>query len=358
MVIALCVVAASLLSAGLATPARAGARRLGLMAIPDERRAHRAPTPLVGPWVILAAMIVAVPALVALDGVGRREVVVLGAAAALCLVGAIDDRRPLTVIEKLGAQATICAIAVAAGIHPDAVTLPGLGAIDLGALGWIFALAWLVAVMNIINLIDGLDGLAGGVVAISAVVLAILAASLGAVSGAVILAAAAGACIGFLPGNLRGRAFLGDSGALALGFLLGAAALGAPAKTAAAISLIPIALWALPFLDALAVVAWRLHLRRSPWAADRNHLHHRLLRAGASPRRVVLVIYAWTLCAGAFAVSLTLWPYQQHTQLWAQAIWASALLVSAVWLIVGPRWRLGSRLLGRRSQAPAGAPPA
>lgn len=359
LVVAVCVLLACLVSLRLAGPARSWARRLGLVAIPDERRAHPAPTALVGPWVILAVIIVAIPALVALDGLGQREAVVLAGAAALCLVGAIDDRRPLTAKAKLGAQSAICAIAVVAGIRPDAVTLPLIGAVDLGLLGAILAFIWLVAVVNIVNLLDGLDGLAGGVVAICALVLAILAASVGALSGAVILAATAGACVGFLPGNLRGRAFLGDAGALALGFLLAAGALGAPAKTAAAISLIPIALLVLPILDTLAVIAWRLRLRRAPWSADRSHLHHRLLRAGASPRRVVLLICAWTLCAGAFAISLTLWPYQRHGHAWAHVLWASALLGSAIWLIAGPRWRrLTALWLRRRSRATTEAPPA
>ena len=137
-------------------------------------------------------------------------------------VGAIDDFRGLAPVPKLAGQVAAASVPVAFGVWIDHFTLPFLGAVDLPAwIGVPLTVVWIVAVMNMVNFLDGMDGLAAGVCAISGITFAILALSLGKVDAAILSAIVAGACVGFLRHNFfPARIFMGDSGALVLGFTL------------------------------------------------------------------------------------------------------------------------------------------
>jgi UDP-GlcNAc:undecaprenyl-phosphate/decaprenyl-phosphate GlcNAc-1-phosphate transferase len=163
----------------------------------------------------------------------------------------------------------------------------------------------IVAVMNMVNFLDGMDGLAAGVCAISAGSFCLIDLSLGRPSAAILTAIVFGGCLGFLRHNFYpARIFMGDSGALLLGFTLAAVSVQGLLKTAALASLVlPLLVLAVPLLDTSFVVAKRIKHGRPIYIADRAHLHHRFEDIGFSHRRAVVYLYGWcaTLALAALA---------------------------------------------------------
>ena len=209
--------------------------------------------------------------------------ILLGAAVA-CVVGAIDDFRGLAPVPKLAGQVLAAAIPTAFGVWIDHFTLPFLGAVDVPPwIGVPLTIVWIVAVMNMVNFLDGMDGLAAGVCAISGVTFAVIALSLGKVDAAVLSAIVAGACIGFLRHNFfPARIFMGDSGALVLGFTLASVSVAGLLKTASTVVLfLPLLVLAVPIIDTSFVVLKRLKYRqpistRRPLAPPPPLHQHRL----------------------------------------------------------------------------------
>jgi UDP-GlcNAc:undecaprenyl-phosphate/decaprenyl-phosphate GlcNAc-1-phosphate transferase len=158
--------------------------------------------------------------------------------------------------------------------------------------------------MNMVNFLDGMDGLAAGVCGIAGVTYAILALSLGKPDPAILSAIVAGACLGFLRHNFfPARIFMGDSGALCLGFILAAVSIQGLLKTASTVVLVlPLLVLAVPILDTSFVVARRLKHNRPIYTADRSHLHHRFLNIGFSQRRAALTMWLW--CASLAGAAL------------------------------------------------------
>src|SRR5262245_13277386 len=215
----------------LLTPAVGGmARLLGVVDEPDRRRLNRRPIPRLGGIAIFLGILV--PALAFLDLTGEMRGIVIGAAVA-CVVGAVDDFRGLAPLPKLAGQVLAAAIPTAFGVWIDHFTLPFVGAVDLPAwFGIPLTVAWIVAVMNMVNFLDGMDGLAAGVCAIAGASFAVLALSLGKVDAAILSAVVAGACVGFLRHNFfPARIFMGDSGALVLGYTLATVSVAGLLKT-------------------------------------------------------------------------------------------------------------------------------
>ena len=172
---------------------------------------------------------------------------------------------------------------------------------------------WIVAVMNMVNFLDGMDGLAAGVCAIAGLTFAILALSLGRVDAALLSAVVAGACIGFLRHNFfPARIFMGDSGALVLGFTLATVSISGLFKTASTVVLfLPLLVLAVPIIDTSFVVARRLKHGESPFAPDQSHLHFRFLRRGFSQRRAALTMWAWAASLGAAALATRFIPFRE-----------------------------------------------
>jgi len=294
--------AVALLIVVLLTPAVGGmARLLGVVDDPDERRLNRRPIPRLGGLAIFMGILV--PALAFLDLSSEMRGILLGAAVA-CVVGAIDDFRGLAPVPKLAGQVLAGAIPTAFGVWIDHFTLPFLGAVDVPAwIGVPVTILWIVAVMNMVNFLDGLDGLAAGVCAISGVTFAVIALSLGKVDAAVLSAIVAGACVGFLRHNFfPARIFMGDSGALVLGFTLASVSVAGLLKTASTVVL---------FIDTSFVVLKRLKYRQPISAADRSHLHHRFINIGFSQRRAALTMWAWTATLGAAALATRFIPFRE-----------------------------------------------
>src|SRR5205807_8154354 len=204
--------------------------------------------------------------------------------------GAIDDFRGLRPWEKFGGQVAAAVIPVGFGIWIDHFTLPLIGVHGLSAwVGKPLTVVWIVAIMNMVNFLDGLDGLAAGVSAIAGGTFSVIALSLLKPNAAILSAIVLGACLGFLRHNFYpARIFMGDSGALLLGFVLAAISVQGLLKTAGLVTLaFPLIVLAIPILDTSFVVLKRLKYRRPITEADRNHLHHRFVNIGFSQRRAV-----------------------------------------------------------------------
>ncbi len=280
------------------------ARFIGVVDEPGEtRRVHTHPVPRLGGIALLLGIFVPALAFLELDGPYRG--ILLGAAIATT-VGAIDDFRGLPWWGKLGGQVAAGAVAVGFGVTVDRFTFPGFGSQELPE--WAAGAAtivWVVAIMNMVNFLDGMDGLAAGICAIAGSTFAIIGLSLGASEAALLAAIVAGACFGFLHHNFYpARIFMGDSGALLLGFLLATLAIEGLVKTAALATLVlPLLVLAIPIVDTSFVVAKRLKYRQPLYEADRAHLHHRFMNIGFSQKRAVIYMYAWCgiLAAAALA---------------------------------------------------------
>jgi UDP-GlcNAc:undecaprenyl-phosphate GlcNAc-1-phosphate transferase len=296
----------------LLTPAVGGmARLLGAVDRPEGRRLHRRPVPRLGGLAIFLGIVV--PALAFLDLSGEMRGVLLGAAVA-CVVGAIDDFRGLAPAPKLAGQIVAASIPCAFGVWIDHFTFPFLGAVDLPAwLGVPLTVVWIVAVMNMVNFLDGMDGLAAGVCGIAGITFSVLALSLGKGEAAILAAIVAGACIGFLRHNFfPARIFMGDSGALVLGYTLATISVAGLLKTASTIVLfLPLVVLAVPIVDTSFVVAKRLKHGRPIYSADRWHLHHRFVNIGFSQRRAAVTMWAWCGTLGAVALATRFVPFRE-----------------------------------------------
>ncbi len=286
------------------------AHRVGAIDLPRERGLHDTPTPSLGGLAILAGVLAAEVFFLPWSTETRG---ILAGAAAIALIGAVDDAKEggLSPAVKLAGQLAAAAIPVFADVRVENITLPFLDPLDLGNWGIPLTLLGLVAVMNVVNFTDGVDGLAAGVCTIAAITFAVIALSLDRVEAGILAAAVGGACVGFLRHNFHPASiFMGDSGSNLLGLLLGCVAIQGVLKTAAVVALFfPLVILAVPALDATFVVAKRLKYRRPVYSADRWHFHHRFANIGFSATRTVLYLYAWTVSLAALALALRFVPY-------------------------------------------------
>jgi len=325
---------AAFATAALLTPlTKVLAFRTGAVDQPRDRGLSEHTTPLLGGLAILAAVLVA--GWVWLPHT-QRWWDVMGACVLITVVGVADDRWSLHPLIKLGGQVLAAWICVQGGVVVGNVTIPFVGAFDLGSWGQVLTIVGLVAVMNIVNFSDGIDGLAAGVCGIVAVAFAIIAFDLGRNTAGVLAAITAGAALGFLIYNFHpASVFMGDAGSNLLGLLMGVVTVEAAVKTQAVASLIiPLALLAVPFLDTTFVVLKRLKYHRPVYEADAWHFHHRLVAIGFSQRRTVLYLYAWTLLLAGFALALRFIPYTHYVGNDKEIQWGWMLVLIGVAIVV------------------------
>jgi UDP-GlcNAc:undecaprenyl-phosphate GlcNAc-1-phosphate transferase len=347
----------ALLIVVLLTPAVGGmARLLGVVDRPGARRVNRGTVPRLGGLALFFGIFV--PALAFLPLGQETRGLLLGAAVATT-VGAIDDFRGLVWWEKLGGQLVAAAIPTFFGIWVHRFTFPLLGVHQLPEwVGVPLTVLWIVAIMNMVNFLDGLDGLAAGVCAISGATFCLIALSLSRPQPAILAAIVLGACLGFLRHNFYpARIFMGDSGALLLGFTLGALAVQGLLKTAAVATLLfPLLVLAVPILDTSFVVAKRIKYGQPVYAADRTHLHHRFLNIGFSQRRAALTMWAWCgVLAGAALATRFIHPHAHgdwHTgpTIAVAAIGAAALGASIYMVYLLEIVKLANPRIRRREQ--------
>lgn len=270
---------------------RQGAYRLNVLDLPDERKRHAMPTPKTGGLAMAVGMVV--PALLWLPG-DKSLLALLAACAVIVIFGVLDDVYDLNFKIKFGAQILASLIVVLSGaveitslgtLLPEEVVLPFWVAAPLTVLT-------IVGVTNAINLSDGLDGLAGGISLLSFLTLGLLAYQAEQTEVALIAAAICGAIFGFLRFNTYpAQVFMGDTGSQLLGFLGITLALRLTQTVEVYSPLLPILLLGLPVFDTVRVIRERWQKGLSPFAADRNHLHHKLMGFGCSHPEAVFIIY-------------------------------------------------------------------
>ncbi|MCR3956310.1 MAG: undecaprenyl/decaprenyl-phosphate alpha-N-acetylglucosaminyl 1-phosphate transferase [Gudongella sp.] len=281
------------------------APKIGAMDIPkDDRRVHKDPMPLIGGvamyLAIAAGMFVFLPK--------SRDFITIFAGATIILISGLkDDIRGTTPKEKLFYQLLAAAIVIWGGVQVDFVTNPFADGNPILYLSWIgipITLFWIVGITNTLNLIDGLDGLAGGVALISALSFTFVALKLEMDQIAILAALVSGACLGFLPFNFNpAKIFMGDTGALFLGFMLAVISIEGVMKSVATIAmLVPVIILGVPIFDTTFAIFRRLLSGQSIMAADKSHLHHRLLERGFSQKKTVLILYGISGMFGLFAV--------------------------------------------------------
>lgn len=279
------------------------ARRTGFLEYPSERRIHSQPVPLGGGLAIFLSFWLTL----ALTGQWRSELVGLLASSTVILVtGLIDDRRSLRPGAKFLGQLVASLLLIAFDTRIEFVTNPFGGMIYLGLWSIPITLLWLIAITNVVNFIDGLDGLAAGIVAIACAPLVGVALMMDRPFIALLAVVLAGSVTGFLPYNFNpARIMMGDTGALFLGFMLGAVSIEGALKGPTAIALaVPILALGLPIVDTIVVVIRRFRAGRPFYQADQGHVHHRLLALGYTQRQAVVLLYALSGIMGTLALLL------------------------------------------------------
>lgn len=300
-------------SLALTPVARWAAFRLNAVDVPEDRKVHERITPTMGGLAMYASMMMGIGVYLV---IGDKKVssdllgVIIGATI-IVLFGAVDDARGLTPLAKLFGQVMAAGVLVIMGVQIQNLHIPGMAVISLSPeLSVVVSLLWVVAFINIINLIDGLDGLAAGITCITAFSMFYYATQTGVggafVDAALISIVMAGACLGFLRYNFNPASiFMGDSGSMLLGFLLGAVTIQGVLKSIAAAALIvPLMALAIPILDTGMAITRRVRRGRPITHADKEHIHHRLLNMGHSQRQAVVLLYFWTalLCGTSLAL--------------------------------------------------------
>lgn len=289
---------ATALAYGFTWLARYWAPRWGFVDKPDGgRKKHSQATPLLGGVAIYLAFCGTFSAFL---GLGVRSqipgdmlnvAVLIGSGALFCLLGLIDDKRPLRARDKLLLQ-IVAALPYAIWGRPiEAVSLVGIH-LELGPWSLVFAVFWLVSCANIVNLVDGLDGLASSVGLIAMASLAFMLQGGGDAVVSLVALAFAGSVAGFLVHNWPpARIFLGDAGSLTIGFMVGAVSIQAAQKTAAGFMLVfPLVLLSVPILDTAMAILRRKLTGRGIGEADRGHIHHRLQDRGLTKLQTLLAI--------------------------------------------------------------------
>src|ERR687887_180886 len=305
----------------------------------DRPRVHGGrPIPRIGGLAIVIG--IAVPMAVYIRPEGRYLGILLGTLMVAGL-GLIDDIKGINAsVKMVGIVVAALIPVVAFGMTWKTVGLPLIGNFDLGWVAYPLTIFWIAALANLVNLIDGMDSLASGIVAIAAGSFAILAASFVRADAAALAAIVCGATLAFLPYNYHpAKVFMGDTGALALGFLLACVAVQGVLKTAATIALVgPLLVLAVPILDTSFVVAKRLKYKRSPFAPDQNHFYHRFMRIGFSQRRTAAYLHLWALLLAAYALLLRFEPprplghWQLDNTLIAIGV-GIVVLAASVWMV-------------------------
>lgn len=305
---------AVLVAAGLTPAVRTIALALGAVDAPGERRVHTRIIPRLGGVAIGVAFAVAL-FVVARTGILKIPSLtmpgLIGFAAGGVLIffaGIYDDLKSLGAKRKLLAQLGAATLAWFGGARIyEVVNLPFLGSTDIGPVAaYLATVIWILAFTNAINLIDGLDGLAGGVVFFAALTNIVVALITGNDVAIGLNAALAGAVLGFLFYNFNpAKIFMGDTGSLLLGYALSAGALLSSRQKESTLAslLVPIIALGVPLTDTILAMLRRVFERRSIFAADRQHLHHKLLELGLTHRRAVLVLYGCSVALSAIAIA-------------------------------------------------------
>ena len=300
------------------------AKKVGAVDIPkDERRMHKKSMPKFGgPAVILGFIVSTIYLLIVMsmegtinlfdiDQYGKKLLGFFIGIIIISIFCIVDDIKTIKPITKLIGQLLGAIVAVIEGIRIDGITLPFMNFEEIHEItSVIITILWIIIVTNAINLIDGLDGLSSGISVISAVSLLIIFVLNGSsMVSIVLIAALAGALVGFLPFNFSpAKTFIGDTGSNFLGYALSIISILGSAKTyTAAVIVLPLIVLGLPIFDTLMAIIRRIIKGKSIKAvfkADKGHLHHRIVARGYNQKQAVLILYGISAIFGMFAVIL------------------------------------------------------
>jgi UDP-GlcNAc:undecaprenyl-phosphate GlcNAc-1-phosphate transferase len=264
----------------------------------------------------------------------------------ILLLGLLDDRFDLDPITKFAGQALAAGILLIYGVQILWLPINGITTLPTN-IGQLLTILFVMVVINAINFVDGLDGLATGIVMICAASFFAFSYLLAVINGlnragapSLITAVVIGLCLGFLPHNFHpAQIFMGDSGAMFLGLMVSASAITLTGQVdASAITeengssallplLLPFTVLAIPLLDFAMAILRRVKAGRSPFAADREHLHHRIMRFGLTQQRTTIVLYLWT---AMFALPTVIAAF---ASIWIAILAGALIFLTSVWVI-------------------------
>lgn len=276
---------------------------IGAIDTPDNRKVHSKIMPRLGGLAIYIGFVIAVIASLELnlDIIG-----ILVGSAIIVIVGVLDDRYALPPKVKLLGQIAAAAALIPFGIQIEWINNPFGGYFYLDYLSIPVTIFWIISFTNVVNLIDGLDGLAAGVSAIACITVILVSVQMDYFHVAMLTSALAGGIVGFIRYNFNpATIFMGDTGSMFIGYMLGAISTFGAVKTATTVALIvPAIALGLPIMDTAFAIMRRYTNGRPIFQPDKGHLHHRLLAMGLSQRQAVLLMYA---ISGALGVGAVLW---------------------------------------------------
>jgi UDP-GlcNAc:undecaprenyl-phosphate/decaprenyl-phosphate GlcNAc-1-phosphate transferase len=379
----------------LGGPIRALAIRLGLVPDIRERDVHQTPTPRVGGLAMFIGLAAALKVaehfpMLERDVYGESNTMqaLLWGAFLVVVLGMVDDKFELDPLTKFAGQIFAASVMVVKGIQISWLVIPGIGIVAVDpTLSIVLSVFLVLALMNAVNFVDGMDGLAAGISGIAALAsfaycyrLAISYKLTGATAPALIAIVTVGVCLGFLAHNWDpARMFMGDTGSMLLGMLLAATSITImggidPYQLGAGLSgnqvlnqtssvhklvpaylplIMPVSVTLLPIADMVMAVVRRTKAGMSPLAADKGHLHHRMLQIGHSKRRAVLIMYFWSALVAFVTVLFAVTPSRQPI-----VYVAIGMTLVGLVLLLGPRLgdhreRLRNKALrGRAASAP------
>lgn len=311
---------ALIVTALLVPPVRAFATSHGIVDKPSPRRVNKVPVPRMGGLAMYGGFMAAIAAEYVLEATGfwfgpfltgngpNTQVIgiVVGISAVVAL-GVLDDVYSLKAGVKFGGQIVAACIVAFSGTLIMRFHMPFSSEIvSFGNWSYLITVIYLVCFINIINLIDGLDGLAAGISGIAALALFFIVSTLLRTDAALFSIVIVGMCLAFLFYNFYPASiFMGDSGSMMLGLLLGTISLlGAARFASITILLVPIVIAFVPIMDTLGAIIRRTRRHESIAKPDKGHIHHRLLLHGYSQRKVVLLVYLWTAILSVGAVAM------------------------------------------------------
>lgn len=297
--------------------------RIGAVDHPNERKVHKRVMPRLGGLSIVMSFLIGF--LFFLPETWEAWPILIGAVI-ITATGVLDDLMELSPKAKLGGQLLAAVVTVFGGIQLEFITIPFIEErIEFGYLAIPITIIWIVAITNAINLIDGLDGLAAGVTAIALLTISGLAVTMGNPLLALIGLMVFGSTLGFLVFNFYpAKIFMGDTGALFLGYMISVLSIMGLFKNVAIFSLIvPIIILGVPILDTVFAIIRRIVQKKPISAPDKFHLHHCLLRLGFTHRQTVILIYAMSAMFSIMAILFT-----------RATIWGSTIIILLLLLIV------------------------
>ena len=283
-------------------------KKEGLVDVPNERKIHTKPISRIGGVAIWASTMLTFLCLVFMSYYPYGSLLsgILLGSSLMFLLGLTDDIYGLGAKFKLFIQVAIATLVYLLGVQISEIPL--FGGISLGWFSYPITLLWIVGISNAVNFIDGVDGLAGSVITVSSVTLALISVAMVPAQPITALIAfiLAGSMLAFLTFNFNpAKIFMGDSGALFSGFLLATLSIAGVMKGAALAVLLPFVVLAVPIIDITYSSIRRIMKGKSPFVADAEHIHHKLLKAGFSQKKTVAILTFIAIVAGAVATYFT-----------------------------------------------------